>query len=227
MLLAMTLAVSVAGSAPPATPSAAPANVPDWSRGRNRGSDVNIEFYRRFADCIAYRWPALGEAVVAALPGSKEEEDAMHGLGAEAGFCLFSGRVRLENHWLRGAIAEQLLRRKRSLLRPSWLNGREAPQALRAKFIGAYGGRPLKPVDSRDVALRIAAHCAVGESRPLVEALMRTAAASRLERQALTQLNPTLSRCVAARDISAMGAAPLRAYLAEALYWRRALEGAA
>jgi len=226
-MLGLVIAAALAGGAPAGAGAATSANLPDWSRGRNRGSDLNIEFYKRFADCIAYRWPGLGGAVVAARPGSAEEQEAMDALGMEAGFCVFSGRVRIEHHWFRGAIAEQLLRRKGPLPKPQWLSGSETAEALRAKLRAAYSGDRPNAVDRRDLTLRVAAHCTVRDSRALVEALLRTDAGSRSERAALVALDPVLSRCIAGGDMRDLMAPSLRAYLAEALYWQRAVGGTA
>jgi hypothetical protein len=225
MMLSLVLAAGVAAEKPAA--EAAPANVPDWSRSETHGSSFNIEFYKRFADCIVYRWSPLGGAYVAALPGSSQEEAALDALLEQARVCVFSGRVRLQHHWLRGAIAEQLLKRKAPLPKPAWLSGGESAEAFRTKLRSAYSADRPTVLDWRDMTLRVTAHCTLGESRPLVEALLRTEPGSRPERAALTQLSPTLSRCVKGGAMRAMGAPSVRAYLAEALYWRRALEGVA
>ena len=47
-------------------------------------------------------------------------------------YDVFSGRVRLQHHWLRGAIAEQLLKRKAPLPKPAWLSGGESAEAWRS-----------------------------------------------------------------------------------------------
>lgn len=225
MLVSVALAASVAAGQPAA--QSAPPNVPDWSQGKNRGSASSIEFYQGLADCVAYRWPALGGAFVVARPGSAQETEALGTLKREAGFCVASGQVRLERHWLRGVVAEQLLKRKSPLPRPPWLSGGESPDALQAKLRAAYSGNRPNGLDRRDLAMRAAAHCTVGDGRPLVEALLGADPGSHTEMRALTQLNPTLSKCLTRGAIRTMGAPSVRAYLAEAVYWRRALEGVA
>lgn len=229
MLVNLVLAASVAAGQPVARPAVQPGvtNVPDWSQGKNRGKTFSIEFYAGLADCIAYRWPALGGAVVAALPDSGQETEALGALSKEARFCVVSGRVRLERHWFRGAIAERLLKKKSPLSRPLWLSGGESPGALQAKLRSAYSGKRPNALDRRDLAMRAASYCTVGESRPLVETLLGTDPGSRPEMRTLTQLNPTLSNCLTRGAIRTMEAPSVRAYLAEALYWRRAIEGVA
>jgi hypothetical protein len=223
MVLSVALAAGLAAGQP--APPAQAATLPDWSRGKNNGATFATEFYTGFADCVVYRWPALGGAFVASLPGSDEETKALDALTGEAGFCLAGGQVKLERHRLRGAIAEQLLKRKAPLPRPRWLSGGESSVALRAKLLAAYPGQQPGPLSRHHLALRTAAYCTMGESRPLVEALLTTEPNSRTEGRALTELNPTLSSCLRGGRFGGMIAPSIRAYLAESLFWRRALEG--
>jgi hypothetical protein len=205
--------------------ASAAANVPDWSLGKNSGSDIESEYFHGLAGCIVDRWPDNAAALVVSFPDSAEQHAVAEKLMENAGLCVFSGQIRMQPSRLRGAIAEALLKKGHKPLRAAWLSAGETPDSLLAKL--SHGHMRLSPQLLRALTGRVAAFCAVREKRPLVEALLRTPTGSRKEQAALMSLNPTLSRCLGLRLMRFEIAGAVRAYLAEALYWQRGVEGAA
>jgi len=230
--------IAVAAAALALVPSSAPAraadsqaapaagNVPDWRQGRYRGSFIETEYFEGFSRCVALRWPDKAQALLATFPDTPEQHKAAEALMSDAGICLFGGRMAMQAARLRGSLAEALLKMGRTSPAPAWLSGVKTGNGLIAKLLGR-SSRPPGETLKREWSSRGAAYCTVLESRPLVEALFRTGAGSAAEQSALIALNPTLSGCLGRRTIDFETIASVRAYLAEALYWQRGLEGSA
>jgi hypothetical protein len=230
---ALAAAALLALGAPTASPARAPgeasglageANVPDWSLGRNRGSDPDIEYFQGFARCIVGRWPEEAEALLESLPGSKAQSEVAQALMEEASACAGSGEIRMKAPRLRGAIAEALMKKGRTPRAPSWLSASDTGNSLIAKLWTGPEKGQSEAQRMRELSGRGAAYCAARESRPAAEALLRTGPGSRDEQAALMALNPALSRCLGRRNMRFEMAPSVRAYLAEALYWQRGLE---
>jgi hypothetical protein len=224
---ALALAPSGASAQSAAGGTAAAGNVPDWRQGRYRGSFIETEYFEGFSRCVALRWPDKAEALLATVPNSREQSATAEALMSNAGVCLFGGYMRMQPARLRGSIAEALIKMGRTAPAPAWLSGVRTGNGLIAtllqRYSNAHPGESLK----RELSGRGAAYCTVQESRPLVEALFRTASGSVAEQAALIALNPTLSGCLGRRTIVFETIGSVRAYLAEALYWQRGLEGSA
>ena len=206
--------------------AAAAGNGHDWSQGRYRGSFIETEYFEGFSRCVALRWPEKAQALLATVPNSREQYATAEALMSNAGICLFGGKMTMKPARLRGAIAEALMKMGRTSQAPAWLSGIRTGNGLIAALLQRSSTRPGEPW-KRELSGRGAAYCSVLESRPLVEALFRTGAGSAAEQSALMALNPTLSRCLGRRTIDFETIASVRAYLAEALYWQRGLEGSA
>ena len=217
------LAAAAPGSAPSAP--AAP-RIPDWSGSRYGANSFDARFYDGLAQCLAARWPGRAQAILATLPDSPPQRAAVTSLLADGGQCVFWGRVKLKVHRLRGALAEALLRQGHVLPQGApWLVGNETSGTFGRALLAAYSGRALDQEERSDLLGRRVAYCTVQKDAALVEDLLRKPPSSRQEPSALGRLDPTLSACLPAGLPLNIGLSSMRAYLAEALYWRRSLEG--
>jgi hypothetical protein len=209
-----------------ATPSDAASNVPDWHQVRQKVQPYEVQFYIGFASCVATYWPRQAQALLASLPGSPAEREAIAPFANVGGYCVLRGAVRMKSARVRGALAEAFLRTNRAPQTPIVPVGLEETfDSFSAKLLSASAGAVSDDEDRSSMIGRWAAYCAVRKNSASVTTLLRTRQTSRQERNALNELNPVFAGCLPKDEALRVNPSYMRAYLAEALYWHRFRRG--
>lgn len=202
--------------------------IPNWLSAKYRGNSMDVRFFHGFAECVTRYWPGGAEALLLTLPDSEAEVTEARRMAEKASICIFSGSVRLVVYRVRGAFAEALLQGQLSsagLNAPFGLD--ESRRSFSAKLPPVGEGGLDRGERGAYLTAGWAAYCTVQKDRAAVERLFRTKPSSAQEGKVLVSLNPIFLSCLSTSERLFVTAASMRAFLAQALFWRRVSEGSA
>ena len=168
---------------------------------------ADVALLARFSKCVAHRWPARAERVLALDYQSRAYEHELHGLAAEGAPCLGQGTLRFGGVLFAGGMAEELLR-ARGVLTDL------APHV-------AYD--PARPAIAAHDEAEVMSLCLARTAPAEVAALLQTEVGAPAEAQAQSALMPRIAGCLAAGQQVRVNPLAFRALLALAAYHLSAL----
>lgn len=183
--------------------------------GADKETARTVQRMHEYGRCVVDNSPSDSRRVLARAPGSREERSLLHAISILK--CL-NGHGGLEQidfqpEWLRGLVAEEVLRRDRAGERVRG-SDRMAPfTGLTAADIAALdekGRRTLRGLDF--------AQCVEAAAPKAVEQLLATEPTSAEEGRAFGALVPYLGPCLPSGAEASIVRPQLRGFLAEAAY---------